>query len=460
MEESYLFLINTSATMLWLSICLLLLLILSSALIAGSEVAFFSLDHNIDEKLEDEDSASANRILHLRSIPEYLLATILISNNFINVSIVIVSDYILWNTIPIEYYNAWAERILTTFNIEVISQFLMARAINFLFTVVGVTFILVLFGEIVPKIYARINNLNLARLMSFPLTILSKLFYPFTYLMVNFTDKIEARLDKNSGRKSSMSREEIEKAIELTVYGDKNAQEEVNMLKSIVKFGNVTVKQVMKSRVDVVALDSEMEYEEVMNIVKNSGFSRLPVFKQDFDNVIGILYVKDLILYIDKEPENGWLAIVRTDILYVPESKKISDLLEEFQEKHLHLAIVVDEFGGSLGIVTLEDVMEEVIGEIRDEFDVEEETDYVKLNKNAFIFEGKTLLHDLCRIMEIPEESFDKVKGEADTVAGMILEWLGRLPTKGQEIKYGKYHFTIENVNPRRIERIKIMIEK
>jgi len=247
------------------------------------------------------------------------------------------------------------------------------------------------------------------------------------------------------------------KAIQLTVDNEEDS-EEADILRGILKFGNVSAKQIMKSRVDVVALDETANYTEVMTTIKESGFSRIPVYKEDFDEVIGILYVKDLLGFAKEDSGFNWQKFVRENILYVPESKKIDDLMKEFQQKRTHMGIVVDEFGGSAGIVTLEDIMEEVIGEIKDEFDEDEEVDYVKINATNFIFEGKTLLNDVARIIGVEKGSFDQIKGEADSLAGLLLMHLGHIPKKDKEITVGQFRFKIVAVTKRRIEKIHLTL--
>ncbi|MCB0588961.1 MAG: gliding motility-associated protein GldE, partial [Phaeodactylibacter sp.] len=332
--------------------------------------------------------------------------------------------------------------------------------IGFLITVVGVTFLLVLFGEVAPKVYAKINNIRLARLMARPITILLKVLGPLNNLLVNTTRIIERKLASTAPGSNLTSREDIDEAIELTVSQEKDAGQDVDILKSIVKFGEVTVKQIMSSRVDVVAVDFRIDYHELLSVVRESGYSRIPVYENDFDNVAGILYVKDLLGHLNEGNDFEWQELIRTDVYYVPEAKKINDLLKEFQQQHLHLAIVVDEYGGSSGIVTLEDIMEEVIGEIKDEFDDEVEVVFKKIDDFNYLFEGKTLLNDVCRIVGIDTNTFDEVKGEADSLAGLILEITGVIPKVDSEIPYNQFRFKVVSVNRRRIEQILFTLPK
>jgi len=439
----------------------IILLLFSSALISGSEVAFFSLSYQDYRQLTEDDEASSALILKLKDYPQQLLATILISNNFINIFIVILSDFVLQMLLPPGTFEQWSEAILSIFTAPTEAQAAnFSRFLGFLITVAGVTFLLVLFGEVAPKVYAKINNQRLARFMARPLSLLLVLFRPLSHLLVSSTNLIEKRLARSTQGTSNPSREEIDEAIELTVRQEKGARRDVDILKSIVKFGDVTVKQIMRSRVDVIAVDFRVGYHELLQVVQESGYSRIPVYENDFDNVTGILYVKDLLGHLDEADDFEWQEYIRTDVFYVPEAKKINDLLKEFQQEHLHLAVVVDEYGGSSGIVTLEDILEEIIGEIKDEFDDEVELVYKKIDDYNYLFEGKTLLNDVCRIVGIDTNTFDEVKGEADSLAGLILELQGQLPKIDAEIEYDAYQFKIVSVNKRRIEQILLTLPK
>jgi putative hemolysin len=459
-SEPYLsiaFLLFVSFEAIGIPALLLLALLAMSALISGSEVAFFSLGPNELDKLKDEDSVHSKRIIYLRERPRTLLATILTTNNLINVAIVIVAEYLTWNIFSEELFTYWGKEIHERGILNIWSDTFIARAISFLITTIGTTFLLVLFGEVAPKIYAKVNNLAFAKLMALPLIFLNRLFGPVSRVLVRWSNFLERRLARHTNNNSSSVREDIDKAIDLTVSNHQDAQREADLLKSIVKFSNVPVKQIMRSRVDVVALPVDSDYTTVLNTVRESGFSRIPIYADEFDNVIGILYAKDLLGHLDKEEDFEWRDLIRTHVLYVPEAKKINDLLKEFQLKRNHMAVVVDEFGGSAGLVTLEDVMEEVVGEIWDEFDEEEETDYVKLNDREYIFEGKTHLNDVCRIMEIDINVFDAVRGDTDSLAGLILESTRFIPKKEVEITLAGYRFIVVSVNKRRIERIKVV---
>ena len=441
-----------------LSCLLLMLMLLCSALISGSEIAFFSLTPNHLKDLEEENSPPAERILYLKKLPRKLLATILIANNFINIGIVLVSDLILRNIISETVCDQWAALMVNYFPLQYFSTDTISFSIHFGITVIMVTFLLVLFGEVMPKVYAKLNNVQLAKSMSRTLGILMRLFSPLSSLLVLGTGFIENRLASRTQNGNVTSREDIDEAIDLAVKDQKHAKEDSDILKGIVKFGDVAAKQIMRSRVDVVAVDFKVSYKELLQTIRDSGFSRIPVYDEDFDHVTGILYVKDLLSHLNEDESFEWQQLIRPNVFYIPEAKKIDDLLREFQLQRLHMAVVVDEYGGSSGIVTLEDIMEEIIGEIKDEFDDEIELEYRKIDEYNYIFEGKTLLNDVCRVIGVDTTTFDSVKGDADSFAGLILELKGQIPKKGEEVVYDSYLFKIESVNKRRIEEIQITL--
>jgi len=441
-------------TMLSVSLFLFFLLILS-ALVSGSEVAFFSLSPKDLDDLKNDENKLSKRILKLRNTPRRLLATILISNNLINIAIVIISDFLIRKVLGDEILFSWAESIATIIPVD---AFNICRTLSFLITIAGVTFLLVLFGEVAPKIYANLNNMKFAKMMAIPMDILSSLFKPFSLLLVKLSSKLESKFIQERTGIDDTSKEDLDKAILLTVNNEEESSEEVDILRGIIKFGNVSAKQIMKSRVDVVAIEENEDFGALMAMIKESGFSRIPVYSEDFDNISGILYVKDLLGFSNKDKSFNWKQYIRTDVLYAPESKKIDDLLKEFQVRRLHLAIIVDEFGGSAGIVTLEDIMEEVIGEIKDEFDDDEEVDYIKINDFNFIFEGKTLLNDVARIVSVEKNVFENIKGEADSLAGLVLQHLGHIPKKDKTLVLQPFKFKIVSVSKRRIEKIHVTL--
>jgi putative hemolysin len=428
---------------------------------ASSEVAFFSLTYNDLRSLEDETSPASKRVVRLVNLPRKLLATILITNNFVNICLVVTSDYIIHNLLPDVVFLPWATWLNRIFPFLHWTIETWERAIGFSINVVGVTFLIVLFGEVAPKIYANTNKISLAKAMSGPFTFLNTLFSPLSFILVKGSKFIEQTLDKNNERGSGrhLTSEDLDEAIELTVRNENDADKEVDILKRIVKFSEVSAKQIMCPRTDVVGVDFRTGFDELIQIVTDSGFSRLPVYDGDFDNITGILYVKDLIEHFgNTDLKFEWQALIRPNIIYAPESKKINDLLKDFQKQRLHMAIVVDEYGGSAGIVTLEDIMEEVIGEIRDEFDDETDLDYQKIDDSTYIFEGKTLLNDVCRVVKIDTETFESIKGDADSLAGLVLELIGDFPKPDTEVTHNNYLFKVLVVNKRRIEKVQVTL--
>ncbi len=425
LQETFLNPLNWELT---LAIGAMFLLLLCSALISGSEVAFFSLNPN--KWQEKEMSKRQEVIKKLLHRPNHLLATILITNNFVNVAIIILSTYI---TAGLFNFNGFP-------------------ILEFIIQVVVVTFLLLLLGEVIPKVFANQNALAFASFMSTPIKILSKVFAPISNVLVATTSVIEKRF-QNKGYQISV--DELSTALDLAGENDTN-EEEKRILRSIVEFGNIDVKEIMKSRVDVIAIEEQTSFEEVKKLVVNSGYSRIPVYKEKFDTILGVLYIKDILPHI-KEEKFDWTSLVRTPF-FVPESKMIDDLLKEFQEKKIHLAIVVDEYGGTSGIVTLEDIIEEIVGEINDEFD-DDGIIFSKLDNNNYIFEGKTSLNDVLKTIDGEIDYFDEVKGDADTLAGLILELKGNIPEKGEILAYNPYTFTIESVDQRRVKRVKLSID-
>ncbi len=415
-----------------ISLLSMLVLLFFSAMISGSETAFFSLTPQHLSELRESHTSSGKLMLWLLERPKRLLATILIANNFVNVAIVILSSYItaLW------------------FNIA------SFPVLAFLVQVIVITALILLLGEILPKMYASVYPVRFAKNMAGILKGLIQLFYPFSSLLVKST----SFLDKRIARKShAISRSELSDAIEITA-GESTPEEGKKILQGIVKFGDIEVKEIMRSRVDVVALDIQASYTEVMEVIVKSGFSRIPVYTDNFDNINGILYVKDLLPHLDKDTHYNWEKLTR-DAFFVPENKKINDLLQEFQERKIHLAIVVDEYGGTSGIITLEDVLEEIVGEITDESDSgTEEFVYEKFDEHTYIFEGKTTINDFCKIIEIDDDIFDEIKGESDSLAGLILELEGKIPEQGDETSFRNYVFKIVEVDLKRIKRIRVTI--
>lgn len=420
----------------WLNIGIalffILLFIIFSALFSASENAFFSLSQQaIDEMRESKDRASET-IVYFTEHHKKLLATILIANNFVNVAIVLISSLAF----------------------DLVFQFTQYPILGFVVQVVIVTFLLLVFGEIMPKIYALTNSLKIARVMALPLYFLSHSF-PLKYL-VRWLEHSTTIIDKRITKKGhQLSIEELNHAIDITT-GEKSSEEEKEILRGIVNFGNISVKQIMKPRLDVVAFDNTLGFIELMKKVNEFGYSRIPVYEDSFDKVVGILGIKDLLPHLDKPDTFEWQQLLRTPF-FVPETKKIDDLLKDFKEKRMHMAVVVDEYGGTSGIATMEDVMEEIFGEINDEFDVDE-TNYSKLDENTYVFEGKILINDMCRLMDLDTEMFDEIRGEADSLSGLLLEIAGKIPNIGAKLSFQNFHFLIESADKRRIKRVKVTI--
>lgn len=433
----------------------LLFLLLCSALVSGSEVAYFSISPNDIEILQNEKSISSDRIIKLKQSPRHLLATILISNNFINIAIVLLSDYMVGLLLTQQILFNWSVFLSDQFSLLGNNYANISAMIEFFITIIGVTSLLVLFGEVLPKIYANSFNLNLAKLTSGPLILINKILYPISHQLVIWTQGMEERMANRRMNFGSTSKEDIDAAIDLTIQRSNKAEAEISLLKRIVKFSDTSVKQIMTSRTDITALDITAPFEEIYDIVKNSGFSRIPVYSGDFDHIEGILYVKDLLQYMDEE-DFVWANIIRKEIMYVPETKRINELLKEFQSERKHLAVVVDEYGGSAGLVTLEDIMEEVVGDIKDEFDTEEELDYKMIDKSTYEFDGKFLINDLSRVLKIEADYFNLYKGESDSLAGLVLEVLGRMPRKNEELQFNEYKIKVISVNKKRIEKIQV----
>jgi putative hemolysin len=419
--------LNPIETSTIISLLVLFGLLATSALISGAEVAFFALNPLDIDELEKKKNRKTELINSFLEKPKQLLATILIANNFVNVGIIILSTYIstsLFNFNGIE----WLE---------------------FMMQVVVITFFLLLFGEVLPKVYANNNAPSFAKFMAIPLLFLMKLLKPISLLLVASTRIIYKRA-QNKGHDLSVN--DLSNALEITSLKGEDKDEQ-KILEGIVKFGNTDVKQIMRSRIDVISLSEKTSYEKILEKIKETGFSRIPIYEESFDNIKGVLYIKDLLPYLNEKADFEWNKLLR-EVFFVPENKKIDDLLKEFQEKKIHLAIVVDEYGGTSGIVTLEDIIEEIVGDISDEFD-DEDLNYSKLDNNNYVFEGKTALNDFYRILNIDGEEFEDAKGESDSLAGFVLEITGNIPVKGTEIKFNKYLFTIEGVNKRRVTRIK-----
>ncbi len=428
-DPSYSFfgILDTQATLGWITIFLLLFL---SALISAAEVALFSLSPNDVAKLSNENPKKGKLLDKILQKPKKLLATLLLANNFLNIGVVII------------------------FSIVGSSLFenIQSPVIKFVVEVVLVTFLILLFGEVLPKIYASRNSLKFSAFIIIPLSFLDKLLSPVSIPMRNISNILHNKL---GNQKSNISVNQLSQALELTSPEDTTTDEH-KILEGIVSFGNTDTKQVMSPRIDVFALDIDETFSEIYPKIVDKGYSRIPVFKDNIDHIVGVLFVKDLIPHIHKK-EFEWDKLIRTPF-FVPENKKLDDLLKDFQTMKSHIAVVVDEYGGTSGIVTLEDIIEEIVGDISDEFD-DENINFSQIDEKNFIFEGKINLKDFYKITGLDEEPFEAKKGEAETLAGFILENLGHFPKKGQKIHFSSTFFVIEVVDKRRIKQIKVTLE-
>jgi gliding motility-associated protein GldE len=401
-----------------------------SAMVSASEVALFSLTQQDLNTLSEEDSSKANLISKLLQRPKKLLATILVANNFSHIGVVIVFSFV-----GNDIFSAIESPVL-----------------KFVVEVILITFLILLFGEVLPKIYASRNNIQFSKFVANPLSILDKLLSPISYPMRAISDYLHEKLGM---QKSNISVEQLSQALGLTSTEDTTSEEQ-KILEGIVSFGNTDTKQVMSPRIDIFALEMEETFAEIYEKIVDKGYSRIPVYRDNIDHIEGVLFVKDLIPHINKR-EFDWNKLIR-EPFFVPENKKLDDLLKEFQSKKSHLAIVVDEYGGTSGLVSLEDIIEEIVGDISDEFD-DENLNYSQIDDKNFLFDGKINLKDFYRIVDVDEEIFEIRKGEAETLAGFILEILGNFPKKGQKIHFTNVHFTIEAVDKKRIKQLKVTLE-
>ncbi|MAR64838.1 MAG: magnesium/cobalt efflux protein [Flammeovirgaceae bacterium] len=422
------FLINQTVTFDFFNIVLqgglLFSLLVLSAIISGSEVAFFSLSPSEIKGLAKDKNNKLINAINLLNSPERLLANILVVNNLINVAIITLSAYFTW------------------------SAFGKSAYVFFILTVV-VTAVIIFFGEIIPKVYASKNRKLFIKASSIILIPSNVLFKPLILILI----KISEIFKSNKRELLESSKEELSKAMSLTI--DKNtSKQEKNILEGIINFGSIKVKEIMKSRVDIVAVEVDDSFKKVSELINKSGYSRIPVYKETIDNIEGVLYVKDMIPYLN-DLNFDWTKKIRP-AFFVPENKNIDVLFKDFQEKRVHLSLVIDEYGGVSGLITLEDIIEEIVGDIKDEFDFEDDFYYKKIDNNTFLFDGKTSLNDLCKVMSINKSFFDLSKGESESLGGLILELNSKIPSIGDKIKYDKFIFTIMSVDNKRIKRVRI----
>jgi len=407
-----------------------LVLLLCSAAASASETAFFSLSPSQLNEIRSSKTAVNKRIIYLLENSKLLLATILISNNLVNVGIV----------------------ILSTFLVKQYLDFSSNPLLGFLFQVIVITSLLLLLGEILPKVIATRKPVRIASLLATPLSIMQKILYPFSHLLVSTTRFIDKR---HANRYHNITLDDISNAIDITADG-KVDDEDRKIMKSITRFGDINAREIMSPRVDLTAIDDSMSFDTVQKIIVESGYSRIPVYTDTPDTITGILYIKDLLPHLSAMDSFDWKSLVRPPF-FVPENKPINDLLQEFQEKKIHMAVVVDEYGGTSGIITLEDIIEEIVGEINDEFDIEaDNTFFSKLDEHNYVFEGKTTINDMCRVLGIDDRIFDEAKGESESLAGLILELAGKMPATGDTFTLGEFLFRVEAADKRRVKKVKI----
>lgn len=407
----------------WFAVLIILLGL--SSLFSAAENSFFSLSKtDLEEIKNTKDEKKYQRIQGLLSSPKLLLATILIGNNLVNVGFIIISTYLIGDSLP--------------------------PIPKFLIGVLGVTFFLLLFGEIIPKTYATRFNIKTACFLSTPIQLFQK---TFLFLILPLSKSVGWLDKKIKHKEEKLSAVQLNQAIDIA-SGDHTNKEEKAILKGIINFGNTEVKQIMKPRMDVVAVDIDSNFKELLYIVRENGYSRMPVYKENFDHTEGVLYIKDILPFLEEEENYNWKRLIKPPF-FVPETKKIDDLLKEFQEKRVHFAVVVDEYGGKSGIVTLEDILEEIFGEINDEFDVDTIL-YTKINDNTYSVDAKMLIIDFCKLVEVEEDYFDNIKGDSETLGGLVLELAGKIPNKNQKLNFEDFEFTVEAADKRRIKNLKI----
>lgn len=411
-----------------IELIVILLLLAASALVSGAEVAFFSLGPNERNQLNMKNSKTARRVLTLLVKPEDLLATLLVANNLVNMGIVILSTWVTASLLSFTGYPV----------------------LKFIIQIVLITFVILLFGEVLPKIYATRHSLRLAQFMSIPVLSLERALRPVNRVLIGSTSLVRKRLKDQS---APLTMDELSEALVLT--GQELVEEE-KILKGIVRFGNIEVGEIMRPRVDVYSLDIKEPFRSVFDRMIELGYSRFPVYQKDLDDIRGILYVKDLLSHVQKTNSFRWQSLIRP-AFFIPENKRINDLLQEFRQNKMHMAIVVDEYGGTSGLITLEDILEEIVGEIRDESD-EEDTMIQKIGEKSYLCNGKTSLHDLVKALELDEDFFEQVKGGSETLAGLILELKGEIPEPGERIQLNYLTFVIKSRDDRRIKEIEIKI--
>ena len=412
---------------------ILIALLFLSALLAGSEVAFFSLNADQRAALRDSDNPAEKAVSLLLDKPQQLLATLLIAINFVNIIFITLSNYL-------------TEMILGPQSVGTL--------VVTLFLLFGVTFIITFFGELIPKVWAQQNNIRFATFSATLIQFFNVVFTPLSKSLLAISNLIEKRIEKKS---YTLTAHELNHALEITT-DENTTEQEKDILRGILNFGNTSVKSVMKARRDIVAFDTEMDFHELMDKINKNGYSRVPVFKETIDKIEGILYIKDLLVHVEEDEKFDWISLLHQPF-FVPENKKIDDLLYDFQEKRVHMAVVVNEYGETEGLVTMEDIIEEIVGEINDEFD-DETADYKRLDEQNYLFEAKTSLNDFCRVFDLDAVYFEKAKGESETLGGLMIELFGRIPNSGEEMAWEDFEFKIQSVDARRVKKVKVTNKK
>ena len=416
------------SSVLFIGLILIALLFLS-ALLAGSEVAFFSLNADQRAALRESDNPDEKAVSALLDNPQQLLATLLIAINFVNIIFITLSNYL-------------TEMILGP---QSVGTLLVT-----LFLLFGVTFIITFFGELIPKVWAQQNNIRFATFSATLIQFFTLIFTPLSRSLLGISNLIEKRIVKKS---YTLTAHELNHALEITT-DENTTEQEKDILRGILNFGNTSVKSVMKARRDIVAFDTEMDFHELMDKINKNGYSRVPVFKETIDKIEGILYIKDLLVHVEEDENFDWISLLHQPF-FVPENKKIDDLLYDFQEKRVHMAVVVNEYGETEGLVTMEDIIEEIVGEINDEFD-DETVDYKRIDDQNYLFEAKTSLNDFCRVFDLEPVYFEKAKGESETLGGLMIELFGRIPNSGEELTWEDFQFKIQSVDARRVKKVKV----
>lgn len=411
---------------------ILLVLLLLSAVVSGSEVAFFSLSVDDRTRCRESDSAVERRISRLLDRPQLLLATLLIFTNLVNITFVTITAY--WSN------QFWGQ---TT-----------QQWIGLLVQTISVTFLIVFFGELIPKVWANQNNLRFLRYTTPLIDFATRVFRPIAVPLMSISNVIEKRVQRKG---YTITAEELSHALEITT-GQGTSAEQKEILRGIVNFATISAKQVMRTRMDITAFDVQLDFHELMDKINKSGYSRVPIFRETLDRIEGTLYIKDLLPHLDKLEDFAWQTLIRPPY-FIPENKKIDDLLHDFQEKRVHMALVVNEYGETEGLVTMEDIIEEIVGDIRDEYD-EEEVDYTRLDEHTYVFEGKTSLVTFCKVLNVELDLFEKARGESESLGGLLLELFARLPKANEEISFENFHFRVVSADHRRIKRVRVVVEK